>query len=164
MCFDSSSQRTRVRGQGLRLQVEQCGGYNKESIETELSEFSKAMSDTPGKTDIVQMSIHLKAGTKVISQMFYRLLDLLKAPARQELVDLVASGIIELSTSHWASPLVPVTKSDGRVQLCVDFHRLNLITPQQHCYIPCLDDIMQRVGQAQVLSKLNPSKGFHQVV
>ena len=122
-----------------------------------LSEFSEAMSDTPGKTDIVLMSIHLKAGTKVISQMFYRLPD---APARQELDDLVASGIIELSTSHWASPLVPVTKSDGRVQLCVDFHRLNLITPQQHCYIPCLDYIMERVGQAQVLSKLNPSKGF----
>lgn len=77
---------------------------------------------------------------------------------------LVKAGIIERSDSAWSSPLVPVAKPDGGVRLCVDFRRLNSVTSQQQCYIPCLDDILDRVGQSQVLSKLDLAKGFHQVL
>ena len=42
--------------------------------------------------------------------------------------------------------------------------RLNTVTPQQQSYIPCLDDILERVRQTRVLSKLDLSKGFYQVL
>ena len=48
--------------------------------------------------------------------------------------------------------------------MCVDFRRLNTVTPQQQSYIPCLDDILERLGQSRVLSKVDLSKGFHQVL
>ena len=60
--------------------------------------------------------------------------------------------------------MVPVAKPNGKIRLCVDFRKLNLLTPQQQAYIPCLDDILDKVGQSSVLSKLDLSKGFHQVV
>jgi len=59
---------------------------------------------------------------------------------------------------------VHLAKPNGKVRLCVDFRKLNLVTPQQQAYIPCLDDILDKVGQSSVLSKLDLSEIFHQVV
>ena len=58
------------------------------------------------------MSVEDEKGTRVISQMPYRLLDRLKEAVRRELDDLAKADIIEPSDSHWASPLVPVVKPD----------------------------------------------------
>ena len=146
------------------LHVEECEGYKDKDIGKILAEFKDAMSETPGKTEVVKMSVEVEKSTRVISQMPYRLPDRLKEAVRSELDDLAKADIIEPSDSHWASPLVPVVKPDGKVRLCVDFRRLNTVTPQQQSYIPCLDDILGRVGQSRVLSKLDLSKGFHQVL
>jgi len=77
---------------------------------------------------------------------------------------MIKSGIIESSDRVWASPLVPVAKPNGKARLCVDFRKLNLATPQKKQYNPCLDDILDNVGLSCVLSKLDLSMGFHQVV
>ena len=110
------------------------------------------------------MKIEIHEGTKVISQNPSRLPDRLKEAVLVELDNLIKANIIEPSDSHWASPLVPVAKPNGKKRLCVDFRKLYLVTPQQQSYIPCLDDILGKVGQSSVLSKLDLSKGFHQVV
>ncbi len=47
-------------------------------------------------------------------------------------------------------------KNDGNVRLCVDFREeLNRITPVKMYYLPSLTDIMEKVGKAGVLSKLD---------
>ena len=129
--------------------------YKEEGIREILAEFKDV---TPGKTEVIKMSIEVENGTRVISQMPYRLPDRLKEAVRSELDDLAKADNIEPSDSHWASPLVPVVKPDGKVRLCVEFRRLNT---QQQTYMPCLDDILERVGQSRVLSKLDLRKGFH---
>ena len=96
--------------------------------------------------------------------MPYRLPDRLKEGVKRELDDLIESDIVETLESTWASPLVPVAKPDGRVRFCVDFRRLNSVSPQVQTYNPCLDDILHRAGQAKVLSKIDLSKGFYQIV
>jgi len=115
-----------------------------------LSEFSDALSETPGKTEIVKMSIELQEGTGVISQMPFRLPDRLKPAVEEEKQELLKARNIEESRSAWASSLVPVAKPNGKVRLCIDFRKLNVATPQQQTYIPCLDDILDKVGQSSV--------------
>ena len=139
-------------------------GFDSKDIEAILGDFKDVMSEVPGKTDVVKMDIQLQANTQVISQIPYRLPDRLKEAVKHELDDLREADIIEASDSHWASPLVPVAKPNGKVRLCVDFRHLISITPQQQSYIPCLDYILDKVGQSHVLSKLDLSKGFHQVL
>ncbi len=73
-------------------------------------------------------------------------------------------GIIERSDSCWASPLVPVKKPGGKVRLCVDYRRLNEVTVKEPYAIPEFGDMVELVGRGSVLSKLDLSKGFHQVM
>ncbi len=65
--------------------------------------------------------------------------------------------------SVWSSPLVPVRKPDGGVRLCVDYRRLNAIASKEPYYIPGFDEMVELVGKGKVLSKVDLSKGFHQV-
>jgi len=53
------------------------------------------------------------------------------------------------------SPVVPVLKPTGKVRLCIDFHKLNEITIQEHCYIMDIEDILLKVAGCSVLSKLD---------
>ena len=112
---------------------------------------------------VTKMKIEVEDGTKVISQRPYRVPDRLKDGVKREIDLLLESNIIEPSESAWASPCVPIVKSDGKVRLCVDYRRLNARTPQVQQYIPSLDDVLERAGGAKVLSKLDLSKGFYQV-
>ncbi len=83
---------------------------------------------------------------------------------KRELEVLEESGIIERSSSPWASSLVPVKKKDGGIRLCVDFRKVNGVTVREPYYIPGFDEMVERVGVGKVLSKLDLEKGFHQVV
>ena len=84
------------------------------------------------------MNIELQEGTGFISQMPYRLPNRLKQAVEGEIKELLKAAIIEESESAWPSPLVPVAKPNGKIRLCIDFRKLNLATPQQQTYIPCL--------------------------
>ena len=54
-------------------------------------------------------------------------------PALEEAIDeeiatLKASGVIQDSTSPWASPIVMVRKPDGKWRMCIDYRKLNAVT------------------------------------
>ena len=72
---------------------------------------------------------------------------------------LVEDGIAVPSCSPWASPIVPVPKKDGSVRICVDYQkRLNEITVGDPFYMVTLEEILEKVGGAQVMSKLDLSQ------
>ena len=56
-------------------------------------------------------------GATRITQAPYRIPDKLKEGVHSEISKLSEAGIIEPSTSPWASPIVPVVKPDG---LCIE--------------------------------------------
>jgi len=59
--------------------------------------------------------------------------------------------------------VVPVPKKDGSVRLCVDFRRINKVTELITYHIPLVQAIIDKVGKAMYLSKLDLCKGFYQV-
>ncbi len=54
---------------------------------------------------------------------------------------------------------MPVVKPNSKIRLCVDFRKINAVTPQVQQQLPELEDILEQVGSAQVLSKINLAKG-----
>ena len=133
-----------------------------QSIESIKSEFADVLSSEPGNTDSAILSLELVDSTP-IQQDPYRIPDRLKPGVKKELEGLLEADIVAPSTSPWASPIVPVTKPDGSVRICVDYRKLNEVTAKDPYYMPTLEEILERVGSCHVLSKLDLAKGYYQV-
>ena len=146
---------------GPRLS-EICEGFDRQIVEDLKSDFPEVFSDSPGKTKVVKMTIKTGDHEPLVSHP-HRVPDKLKDGVRREVLKLVEEGIAVPSCSPWASPIVPVPKGDGSVRLCVDYRRLNEITVGDPFYMVTLEEILEKAGGAQVMSKLDLSKGFYQV-
>ena len=74
---------------------------------------------------------------------------------RKEIEGLVGKDIIVPSKSPWTSPMVPVRKKGtDRIQLCIDYRRLNEVTINDPFQMPCIEDLLNQVAGATWLSKL----------
>ena len=60
---------------------------------------------------------------------------------KKETNELLKHGFIEEKVSDWASPLVIVKKSNGKLRMCIDYQKLNAETIDEKFPIPRVDDI-----------------------
>jgi len=72
-------------------------------------------------------------------------------------------NFIRPSTSAWASPIVCVKKPDGTARLCVDYKRVNAVTEQQPFYMPRVEEVLEGIGKAKYIFKLDLTKGYYQI-
>ena len=72
-------------------------------------------------------------------------------------------GVIELSKRTWASPTVPVRKFDGELRICIDYRRLNNLTKKDPYRMPLVEELIDEVGNASFLSKIDLVKVYYQI-
>lgn len=73
----------------------------------------------PGWTDVLQHHLYITHPVP-IKQRPYRISPSKQAVVREQLEEMLNSGIVEPSHSAWASPVVLVPKKDGKMRFCVD--------------------------------------------
>ena len=140
-----------------------CAGFVGEELADVLNQFGEVFNDRPGLCKVGVAHINTgDAGPVALSP--YRIPVHFQEKVKQEIESLEAAGIIERTYGPWAAPIVPVRKKDGAVRLCIDYRRLNAVTIADPFYMTTLDEILERVGACGVLSKLDLSKGYHQVL
>ncbi len=97
----------------------ECEGFVEEELNELLGRYECLFVGKPGCTEIVELSIDT-GNSPPIRQSPYSVPLGVRDDVKRELEVLEESGIIERSSSPWASPLVPVKKKDGGIRLCVD--------------------------------------------
>lgn len=60
-------------------------------------------------------------------------------------------------------PCSTVTVMDDSVRFCVDFRRINAVSKFIAYAMPCIDELLNRLGTALFYSTLDGIKGFWQI-
>lgn len=106
----------------------------------------------------MQAGLELKPGTK---PRFYKARSVpyaLKETIEHDLCRLEQLGIIEkVNCSEWATPVVPVPKSDGSVRLCGDYKiTINLELRVDQYPMPTAEDLFATLAGGKIFSSIGP--------
>ena len=100
---------------------------------------------------------------KPIKQPVRRLPIHRRAIADAEVDKMLEQGVIEPSSSPWASPIVLVTKKDGSTRCCVDYRKLNQVTQKVAYPLPRIDESLDTLSGAKWFCTLDAASGYWQV-
>ena len=82
----------------------------------------------------------------------------------RQIATLLEQGLIEESSSPWGFPILFAKKPGGKWRMCVDFRALNAVTKKNGYPLPRIQECLDLIGQAKVLSKLDFTQGYHQML
>ena len=111
----------------------------------------------------VDHKIQLVEGATTPQKLTYRLSTLEQDELRRQLDDLLEKGHIRPSKSPYASPVIFVRKKDGSLRMCVDYRGLNRITVRDRYPLPRIEELLDRLKDAKIFSKLDLRSGYNQV-
>ena len=123
--------------------------------------FSQGPGDL-GHTDLVRHKVNT-GNAAPIRQPPRRLPSLKTDEAHKAVTEMLEQGLIEPSTSPWASPIVLTKKKDGSWRFCVDYRKLNDVTRKDSYPLPRIDDTLDRLAGMQWFSTLDLKSGYWQV-
>ena len=135
------------------------------ALQETLLEYADVFSSGPediGLTDAVEHTID--TGDSRPIRLPPRRLPIAKQQCEAEEVSkMLKRGVIEPSSSPWASPVVLVTKKDGSTRFCVDYRKLNDVTRKDAYPLPRIDDTLDALKGSMYFSTLDLYSGYWQV-
>ena len=122
--------------------------------------------DTPSSVKCKPVKIVLNDNAEPYVQTTTRRIPIPQLPkVENELNRMEKAGVIERITepTEWCAPIVPVAKPNGKVRICTDFKRLNMAVKRERYILPTLEDIVHKLHDSTVFSKLDATAGYWQI-
>ncbi|GFV80532.1 peptidase A2 domain-containing protein [Trichonephila clavipes] len=70
---------------------------------------------------------------------------------------------IESCSSAYASQVLVVRKKDGSPRVYIDFRKLNRVLVKDHCHLPLIEDILDKLQDTRIFSTIDFRNGFFHV-
>lgn len=87
----------------------------------------------------------------------------MNAKVERHVKDMLKNGVIEPSSSPWASRVLLARKKDDSTRFCVDYWRLNAITEKDTYPIPRIDETLDQLAGCKWFSTLELHSGYWQI-
>jgi hypothetical protein len=107
--------------------------------------------------------IPLLPGASPVNLRPYRYNPMQKTEIEKQVRELLAQGVIQYSSSPFASPALLVGKKDLSWRLCVDYRHLNALTVKNKYPLPVIDELLDELAGAQWFTSLDLRAGYHQI-
>ncbi|GBG83132.1 hypothetical protein CBR_g36750 [Chara braunii] len=103
----------------------------------------------------ISHEIILEAGVVPLKGCIYHMSKEELVVLRAQLDDFLDKGWICPNSSPYGAPVLFVREQNKDFRLCIDYRKLNRQTVKNAGPLPCIDDLLERLGGAQFFSKLN---------
>lgn len=134
----------------------------KELTET-LKYFQWTSENNLGRTNLIEHEIEVVEGAKMRDMPMYRYSPSIWESIEKELERYEKLDVIEECTSEYASPLVPVKKSNGNIRVCLDSRKINSITKKDAYPMRNMNEIFHRLQKAKFFSIIDLKDAYFQV-
>jgi len=108
-------------------------------------------------------TIPLIAGAQPVFVRPYRYAPILKFEIEKQVNDMLQQGIIQPSSSAFASPVLLVKKKDSTWRFCINYRQLNAITAKTKYPVPIIEELLDELAGASYFTTLDLQAGFHQI-
>ena len=110
-------------------------------------------------------TLQVREGSIPVVHSPRRVPESLMKPLKDELDRMVRMGVASemLDPTDWVSSLVLIQKPDGKLRVCLDPKDLNKALLRSHYPMPRTDDILNKMRNAKMFSKLDASSGYWQM-
>ncbi|XP_060796136.1 uncharacterized protein LOC132898493 [Neoarius graeffei] len=137
-------------------------GGERQQLMSQLNQNRDVCTNALGQTNVLSHKIYVTQNIP-IRQKPYRV-----SPVKQKIMEdlireMLEAGVIEPSSSAWASPVVLIPKKTGGYRFCVDYRKLNSVTHTDAYPIPTIQEILESLSGAVVFSTLDLNSGYWQV-
>ncbi|PAA51672.1 hypothetical protein BOX15_Mlig023015g11 [Macrostomum lignano] len=116
-----------------------------------------------GTSSAAQHKIELDDGARPIRQRPRRVPHAFRRQVDEKLEQMRQHGVIEPSTSPWASNLIIVRKKNNDIRVCVDWRALNNLTVKDAHPLPHLHQALDSLAGCSWFSTIDMRQGFLQV-
>ena len=146
----------------IRDKTKHLAPHQQDEMTSLLLRYKDVFRNAPGKTDVLEHDVDVGDATP-IKQRPYRVSPQRAEIIRKEIDYMLQHDLIEPCQAEWSSPVHLVEKPGGSPRFCIDFRQVNAKTKCDTFPLPRIDQCIDQVGSAKLITKLDLLKGFWQV-